>query len=272
MSEQNFNGTLDTKNVQPEDQTQQTQVGGSVEQNVEPTMQTTTTEPNTTETNTTETNAGAVVNSNSSEPVKYNIAGLGEFTADEIREFKNGSMRQADYTRKTQELARQRGEMKDALELFNYVRANPELVEAMREAEADPAITQSVSPENEMLQAVFYKQKELEINMQIEALKQKYGDVDEVALFNKANELGVTDLEFVYKALNYDNGVANEQAIVEKVKKQMMEDLQKNQQAVSTNVTTQTPNAVGNVNSLTPEQRRVAVGMGLSEEEYMKWI
>ena len=56
-----------------------------------------------------------------SEPVKYNIDGVGEFTADEIREMRNSGLRQADYTRKTQELARQREELHNAEEAKEVV-------------------------------------------------------------------------------------------------------------------------------------------------------
>ena len=60
------------------------------------------------------------------------IEGFGDYTVDELKEFKNGYLRQSDYTKKTQELARQREEANDALEVyglsyFMYKRFNREL-------------------------------------------------------------------------------------------------------------------------------------------------
>ena len=57
-------------------------------------------------------------------PTTFNIDGIGEVTADQIKEWKNGNMRQSDYTRKTQDLAKERAEHKDALELYSYLRSN----------------------------------------------------------------------------------------------------------------------------------------------------
>ena len=41
------------------------------------------------------------------QPDTVHIEGFGDYTLDELKEFKNGYLRQSDYTRKTQELARQ---------------------------------------------------------------------------------------------------------------------------------------------------------------------
>lgn len=46
-----------------------------------------------------------------SKPDKIVVDGIGEVSLDELREWRNGYMRNADYTQKTQELARQRQEL-----------------------------------------------------------------------------------------------------------------------------------------------------------------
>ena len=208
-------------------------------------------------------------------PEKYNIEGVGEFTADEIREMRNSGLRQSDYTRKTQEIAKQREELKDAQELYDYLRANPHLVQAMKAAEANPngfASMHAPTAESQMLRDLAYNQKALETDLKVSALKQKYGDIDEVALYEKAAELRTDDLEFVYKALSYDKGQFDERSAIEKAKAELRAELENNKTIVSTTVSSQQSAApVQEKVQLTEQEKRIAAAMGLSESEYAKW-
>lgn len=205
-------------------------------------------------------------------PSEFDIPGVGKMTVDEIIELKKSGLRQADYTRKTQELARQREELAQAKELFDYLRANPHLIEAMKQAEQNPynRTLSYAAPENELLQKLAYQQKSLEIDMKLNALKSKYGDVDEVALFQKAAELNTDDLEFVWKGLQAD--AIDRQALIEEAKAQLKAELEANKNAVSTTVTTTQTQPVSVEPPLTEQQKRVAAAMGLTEEEYRKWL
>lgn len=49
-----------------------------------------------------------------------------QVTAEQIKEWKSGHLMQADYTRKTQELARQQESLKPVLDLQNYLQSNPD--------------------------------------------------------------------------------------------------------------------------------------------------
>lgn len=265
---ENYEGTaLDTSlftdetEVQPE--------GIEETQTEEPVVETVATEG--------ETPAGdtTVIETEPSTPQRYNIDGVGEFTADEIREMRNGGLRQSDYTRKTQELARQREELKDAQELYDYLRANPHLVQAMKEAETNPnsvAFRHAPSAETEMLKQLAYNQKAMETDMKLNALRQKYGEIDEIALFNKASELRTDDLEFVYKALNYNNSQYDERAMIEKAKAELKAELEANKNVVSTTVSTRQNSIPTHGNeTLSAEEKRIAAAMGMSESEYAKW-
>lgn len=205
------------------------------------------------------------------------IPGLGEFSADEIKEWRQGSLRQSDYTRKTQELARQREQLQNAENLYNYVNQNPHLIEAMRNAEGGnvPQIN-AASPELQMIRQLAYNQKAMEVDMKLSHLKEKYGDVDEVALFNKAAELRTEDLEFVYKGLQAENnGIDIEsikQAAIEQAKAELKAELENSRNSVGTTISTQQTQPVETINTLTPDQKRVAAAMGISESEYAKWM
>ena len=52
------------------------------------------------------------------------IEGIGKISVDEIKEWKQGYLRQSDYTRKTQSLASQRQEYEDAVNLYKIGRAH----------------------------------------------------------------------------------------------------------------------------------------------------
>lgn len=205
---------------------------------------------------------------------KVHIEGLGDFTIDELKEFRNGYLRQSDYTRKTQELARQRQEAQDALELYNYLRDNPQMVEALMKMDngANAQTIQRATPENAMMQQIIHTQKAMEIEMRLNELKSKYGnDIDEVALFQKANQLQTNDLEFVYKALQYDNLLAEKQQAQQTAASNLQAEIAANKQAVATIVSPRQGNVVTQTPTLSADEKRVAALMGLSESDYLKW-
>lgn len=215
------------------------------------------------------------------EPTEVDITGLGKVSFDEIKEWKQGYLRQSDYTRKTQELARQREQLQNAENLFNYVNQNPHLIDAMKNAEGGNASPiHNSTPEMQMMRQLAYNQKAMEVDMKINQLKQKYGseNVDEVALFNKAAELKTEDLEFVYQGLKaaeqtptVDVEEIKRQAI-EQAKEELRRELEANKNAVGTTIATTQPQPIEVQKTLTPDQKRIAMAMGMSEEEYIKWM
>ena len=210
----------------------------------------------------------------SNQPDTVHIEGFGDYTLDELKEFKNGYLRQSDYTRKTQELARQREEANEALEVYEYLRNNPHLVNALMQMDNGQvnSVVQKATPENAMMQQILHTQKAMEIEMKLNDLKSKYGnDIDEVALFQKANQLKTEDLEFVYKALQYDNLVAQQASAVQAAATQMQAEIDANKSAVSTIVGTNQGAVTRPQKSLTDAEKRVAAQMGISESDYLKW-
>ena len=207
-------------------------------------------------------------------PDTVHIEGFGDYTLDELKEFKNGYLRQSDYTKKTQELARQREEANEALEVYEYLRNNPHLVSALMQmdnGQVNPVV-QKATPENAMMQQILHNQKAMEIEMKLNDLKNKYGnDIDEVALFQKATELKTDDLEFVYKALQYDNLVAQQSNAVQAAATQMQAEIDANKSAVSTIVGTNQGAVARPQKSLTDAEKKVAAQMGISEADYLKW-
>ena len=207
-----------------------------------------------------------------SEPEKYNIPGVGEFTADEIREMKNGGLRQSDYTRKTQELAKQREEMREAQALYDHLRANPSLIEAIKQAEQNPngvVANNAPTPERQMLRDLAFTQKAMQVDMQVSELHKKYGDFDEGALFEKATKLNTEDLEFVLQGLLYGRG--DTASAVQSAKEQLKAELEANRNVVETTVASRQQKQPTRSPGLSDKEKRVAMMMGLTESEYIKW-
>lgn len=206
-------------------------------------------------------------------PTEFEIEGIGKVSIKDIQEWRQGNLRQSDYTRKTQELAKQREETKDAVEVFNYLKQNPQLVQQLKAQEANVRtdIIDKATPENAMLKDVMYQQKAMQTDMKLAELKSKYGEIDEVALLTKATELRTEDLEFVYKALRFDS--SNNNDAVAKAKQELLVELEQNRQKTGTTINTrQSSNVQKNKVTLTDDEKRVAEGMGISETEYAKWV
>ena len=147
------------------------------------------------------------------------------------------------------------------------------MVEALMKMDngANAQTIQRATPENAMMQQILHTQKAMEIEMRLNELKSKYGnDIDEVALFQKANQLQTNDLEFVYKALQYDNLLAEKQQAQQNAANSLQSEIAANKKAVSTIVSPRQSNVVTQTPTLSADEKRVAALMGLSESDYLK--
>lgn len=266
---------LDTTTIEEGEVVQPTQVveKEQVETEVEQPVQTESAETQETESTTGEgTQPETVIKT---EPQEFEIEGLGMVKVDDIKEWQRGNLRQSDYTRKTQELAKQREENADALEVYNYLRDNPNIIQTLKAIDEQGVVNQNIinkaTPESDMLREVMFKQRSMELDGKLEQLKQEHGDFDAVELLNTASAMKTDDLEKVWKVINYDKIVINEQQAIEKAKAQIKAELEQNRQSTQTIVSTPAQQVQQTAQVLTPDEIRVATGMGLSKEEYSKW-
>lgn len=224
-----------------------------------------------------ETTESQEVNASPTEENYIEIDGE-KYTLDDIKEFKQGYLRQSDYTRKTQELARQRKENEYALELFNYLKANPYLVEVLKQQDMGSPmfnVAQQLTPEMQKIQELEMHIAQRDLDYEITQLKQKYPDFDEVKVLQEAEKRGITDLEFVYKALREVKQIDVERIkkeAIEESKKQILAEIEKNKDVTKTVINQGDKPTQAQAITLTPAQKRVAQGMGLTEEEYAEWL
>ncbi len=158
-----------------------------------------------------------------------------QYTQDQIKEWKMGYLRQSDYTKKTQEIASARKEHQQALDLYDYLKENPEVAEKLSEFEKETQgkaseqtsqVQQNLDPN--------YKQLQLEINTlkiekDLDNLKKTDPDLDEIKVLEIANDEGVS----VDKAYKLWVG-ENVDSIVKNKLKQQSEQVKKNGDTTST--------------------------------------
>lgn len=195
------------------------------------------------------------------EPQKFNIDGLGEFTAEEIKEFRNGYMRQSDYTRKTQEIARQKQE----IETLRTQVQNP--------AYAGSPIAQRTQPQSELEARLVQLEQSIadkELDTMIVELKNKYKDFDEVKVLNTAYEKGLTDLEFVYKSLREPTQV-NEETLKEQLRQEILNEIQNNKGMTSTIIANGNAPVQNKQVNLSSQELAIATELGLTPDEYIQY-
>lgn len=189
-----------------------------------------------------------------------------------IDELKNGYLRQSDYTKKTQEVSRQRKEAEDAIRLFEQLKSNPQMAEQLKQVaplpnSVDPATSKVVELENKLYDFM--------LEQEISRLQDKYSDFEVREVLEVAKSKQLNNLEDAYKLLK--SNVTQQPVDLESLKKQLREqvlkELQTEKGATQTLITsnsgvqpvqTQMP-------SISASEQRVARGMKLSDEDYIKW-
>lgn len=188
---------------------------------------------------------------------KVTIEGLGEFTIDELKEMKAGYMRQSDYTKKTQELAK----MRKQLEEGNNAEATPV---------QQPFMQQATNPYEARLIELEQKLADKELDDEITRLKAQYEDFDEVKVLNTAYEKGLTDLELVYKSTREVQPV--DIATLEKqIRDKVIQELTANKEGTSTIISSGATPVTQQQPTLTPGELAICEEFGLSAEEYHKY-
>jgi len=218
------------------------------------------------------TQEGAVVNTPT--PItEIELDGLGKVKIDDIKEWKQGYMRQSDYTKKTQTIAQQRKEAEQALELYNFLKANPVIAQQIADGKPVNTANTPLNNLNPALQEVDDVRRELsnmKLDMELERLKSKYKDFDEVEVINKAAELGIEDLEFVYKGMKADTEDNLKETLKKQIEAELLQKIQQNNSATQTIIAPTNVPAVDNNYGLTDAENALCEKAGWDKEAYAK--
>lgn len=203
---------------------------------------------------------------------EYEIDGLGKVKIDDIKEWKQGYLRQSDYTKKTQSIAAQKKEIQDAMDLYNYFKQNPQI--ARQVANGQPVNTvgtpfEKINPITGELDEVKRELSTIKLDTEISRLKGKYTDFNEVEVLEKADELGINDLEFVYKALKGDKVENLADTIRKQVEAELLQKIQANNTATQTIITPTDQTATSDF-GLTKEEIAICEKAGWNKEAYAK--
>ena len=199
---------------------------------------------------------------------KIVVNGIGEV---DIEELKNGYLRQSDYTKKTQEISAKNKQNEEAVALYEYLRQNPQIAQQMLQ---NPGMQNQFNPTNSKLSEIEERMYDLMLQNDIRNMQDKYKDFDTQAVLKIADSKGITNLEDAY--LIYRATKPASEVSVEDMKKQLREELIKEfaneQKGTQTLISSgATPIVQENKPSLSEKERKVAINMGLTEADYVKW-
>lgn len=184
-------------------------------------------------------------------------------------------------------------EQKQAIELYNYLKDKPDVVNVMKQADeqtqevasgAFPTVMEKRLAELEQ-KSVERDEKEAQefYNLQVEKLKTTYADYDEDKVLDYAYEHGLTgedNLENAYLILKArgELGQVEKQNTVDQdalkaqieaeVRAKIESEIKANKQSTGTTVSSVDGGPQERIINLTPEQAKYAKVFGMTEEEY----
>lgn len=227
------------------------------------------------ETKTEEVVEGAIEETEETKPITVEIDGK-EVTIDEL---KNGYLRQSDYTKKTQELSRQRDETKEAVNFYEYLKQNPHIAKQIQENggqvpdRVDPSLSKVKELEDKMYDMILEKE--------IETLQSKYDDFEVREVLEVASSKGIVNLEdayFLTKATKSPSKTSSQETLdVNKVKddlrKEILKEIEAERDSTQTIISTNSQTSVGDVKlpEISKQEAHIAKMMGMGEEEYIRW-
>jgi hypothetical protein len=190
-----------------------------------------------------------------------------------IEELKGGYLRQSDYTRKTQELARTKKELERAEQVYKAMNVD----EATAQEISEKLGIEYVSPQQSELVDIQTKYETLILERDIEKLQAKHGDFDVTSVLQVAYDKNIS-LDDAYVIANAGqtttktNGSLDIEAIKEQIRQELKQELQSSVDT-STIISTSgnTRQITDNSPQLTAQEIKVATAMKIPLSEYAKY-
>lgn len=192
-----------------------------------------------------------------------------KLTPQQIKEYRQGYLRQADYTKKTQEIASQRKQYESAVQLYEYLNSKPQLIEKLREFDTENSDVNNLYKHNDpVISELKTEVMAMKINQELELLKMKDPDFNEVEVLNYATKenMPIEKAYKMWKGENFDKILKDRLA---KQSAKLTEDIKKGQQ-VTTLMNPNDKQANGTY-GLSQVEMSMADKLGMTYEEYKKW-
>ena len=189
-----------------------------------------------------------------------------------VEELKNGYLRQSDYTKKTQEVARTRKENEEALRLYDTLKQNPNIVQQLQ---SDIEIPRQLDPTQAKVVELEEKMYDMILEREIESLQTKYKDFEIREVLELASQKEMTNLEDAYLLLKSSKAPVVQSTDVETMKENLRNEILQELKAEKNTKSIITPSGseLPNVQEVTysPSELKVAKNMGMDIKEYIKW-
>lgn len=159
----------------------------------------------------------------------YTVKVNGEDVTVTHDELLSGYQRQSDYTRKTQEVAREAERLRRAAAIQEAFDRDPRAaMQALAEAygvdvapvvAADDELLDPVEKQvrtlEQQIAAMQREARQTQIDRTLSQLRETYGDFDEDALFAHSLKTGIKDLGAAFRDMTYDDRLAEQRAAAE---------------------------------------------------------
>lgn len=195
-----------------------------------------------------------------------------------LEELTKGYLRQSDYTRKNQDVARLAKEQEEAIRFYETLKQNPELVQQLQQVTPVPAQLDPVQAKMQELEDRYY---DLMLEREIEQLSSKYTDFEVREVLQVAQQKQLTNLEdayLLYKStkqpdFSQPTTPVDVDAIKKQVREELLKELESERGATQSIISTSDNGQVVQTSpvNLTDAEKKVARAMKMSEEEYAKW-
>lgn len=208
-------------------------------------------------------------------PSEFEIDGE-KYSLDDIREWRKGNMRQADYTKKTTELAQKRKEAEEALEVYNYLMSKPDLVKKLYELDTEnpqevAKVSQKLDPVTKQISELNQKLLIKDIEAELKEITSKDKMVNDVELLELANQMkcSVSVAYDIWRGKNMDKII---KAKEQEVKRQLAQEIKTKSDTTKTLIKQADANNDKGTFGLTDEQIMFAEKLGMTTEEYSKYM
>lgn len=191
-----------------------------------------------------------------------------------IDELKNGYLRQSDYTKKTQEVAKNRKENEEALNLYNTLKQNPNIVQQLQQ---NIEVPKQLDPTQAKIYELEQKMYDMVLEKEIDSLQKKYKDFEVREVLELASEKEMSNLEDAYlllkstKTITSNGNGIDVEAMKESLRSEILEELKSKDNTKS--IITPNGGQVPEVKEVhyTQSEMKVAQSMGMDIKEYIKW-
>lgn len=204
-----------------------------------------------------------------------------EVNLSDVKEWKNGYLRNSDYTKKTQEIASTRREYESAKLELEELKRNQPIIENNNQ-QSNLGIPKFLQAPQKKIQELEARIQELSIQQEVRDLQSKYSDFDAREVMQLAYDERINSLENAYhihksrKPKQEDNKqpTIDMEQIKKEIREQLLKELEDERTSTRTSISTRdssTRNITSDEPILTMQEKKTAKAFKMTDAEYYKY-